>query len=245
MLKKFYQGKKYNELVRYACLILFASLASLSLFSYGKSNHSIIIPFIKSSLDPDLYTDDYLINEKENYFTLLWKVVAWLIDVFQLDYQTTFFIIHCLSMIAISVGIYLLGMLMFRKVEVAFLTLTICILAYANKPGIGGDFLLGGMLKESIVGLPFIIFALYKFLKKEYLASYFFQGIAFLIHPLTGIYIVSILFLPFVLEYYRISKIRFFFSINDFTFNNKSTTHRKIILLTKNSEFIYRRHVLV
>ena len=197
----------------YAFIAFFSVLATASIYRFGQSNHGIIIPFLKNTLNRELYPADYLIGEQDNYFTLLWPAVSYIVDFFGLEISTLFFVIYLLSIGFAMWGIYLFCMLLFNRAEVAYLTMFLIVFAFINNPGIGGDYILESRLKESVAALPFFSFALYFFFKKDYLKSYILQGLAFLIHPLSAIHLMAVLFLSFIIKYKEIGAKTFFTSL--------------------------------
>ena len=65
-------------------------------YSYGTSDHAIHIPFIKSQMDPSLYPNDPLIEQRQLNFSFLWTILAKIAQF--VDLEPLFFSIYFISL---------------------------------------------------------------------------------------------------------------------------------------------------
>ena len=184
------ENKWQTRFVTVFILILFtaASVIGTNQYKYGIYDHSIIIPFLKSSLNHNLYPDDFLLAQKPFYYTYLWSFCALLIQTFNISIPVLFFIGYCACVFFIFLGTYLIGKTLFRRREVAFLSLFFLLF---NIKTFAGGMTIDYIFLTRLAALPFLIFSVYFFLKEKYLLSSLLQGVGFLIHPMTAVYFIT------------------------------------------------------
>src|SRR5258705_7047127 len=114
-----------SRLVTFLVILLFtaASVISTNQYQYGVSDHAIIIPFLKSSVNHNLYPSDFLLTQKPFYYTYLWEACALLLKTFNISIPVLFFIGYCTSVFFIFLGIYLMGKTLSGKPQVGLLSL--------------------------------------------------------------------------------------------------------------------------
>ena len=182
-------------------LSIAAIICTLFFYEYGNSNHSIIIPFLKNNINDEIYSLDYLMPQKRYYLTFFWDSVAFLVKESGLSIRLLFFLGYLISTFFSLLGIYLLAVLLFGNAKAGFLALFIQTFGFIHNPGLGGEYLMDHIFKESMAALPLLIFAWYYYFKDKFISSFILQGIAFLIHPLTTIYTTSLILLCLVFRY--------------------------------------------
>lgn len=194
-----------QKLLDSSIIVLF-SWASLSInrYEYGTSNHAIVIPFMKSFLHPDLYPGDYLIAQRPYFFTHLWNGLALISEHLHIDLPILFFGTYCFSLLLTFIAVYLLALALFHKKEVAYLSLFFFTFQ-KTLLGLGG---LPTHLDTIVVATPILIFAIYFFFQGKYPASFFLQGFAFLIHPLSAVYVIAFLGVSSIVILKSIGKAR-------------------------------------
>ena len=207
-IKEESEHKWKNRWVTVLIILIFtgASIISTNQYHYGILDHSIVIPFLKSSLSHNLYPDDLLLTQKPFYYTYLWSLCALLIKIFNIPIPLLFFAGYCASLFFIFLGTYLIGKLLFGKREVAFLSLFFLLF---NIKTFAGGITLDNIFLARDAALPLLIFSVYFFLKEKYLYSSLLQGIGFLIHPMTAAYFIIMqgATLLFSVKYVGIKKI--------------------------------------
>ena len=182
--------------------VLSAVLISITVYHYGTGNHAVIVPFLKVTMNPDLYPNDYFVMQSEYYHTFLWDVMAILIENTGISVEWLFFILYLVCMTASALAIYGISLTLFENTKVALLSVFIQLVYFIHNAGVGDEFLMDHLLKESQVALPLLLFAMFHFLNGNYKRSYFLMGLGFLIHPLSSIYVIVILSVPlFIVNY--------------------------------------------
>jgi len=176
-------------------ILIFSAISVLSIHPYKPVNAEKLV-FIKTSVDNSLYSDDYLLREKQYYYTCFDKIFAATVRTFGIDIPVLLFVSYSVSICATFLGIYLIAVRLFGKTEVGMLSLFFFL--FANKASLPGVSVLGTVFTERTAALPMLLFAMYFFLQKKYLHSYLLQGLAFLLHPLSASYVVAMLFVSSV-----------------------------------------------
>lgn len=167
------------------------SVLSINQYQYGTFDHEISVPFLKKFADKSLYPDDFLIAEIPYFYTYFWPALAFIINAFNISIPTLFFVGYVLCIYCTFVGMYKIAIELFKKREVAYLALVFLLFSV---PTLGDTHTLESMFITRTVVLPILLFAIYFYLKERYLFSFFLQGISFIIHPLSTVYVCGILF---------------------------------------------------
>ena len=179
-------------------IIFFSTFASVAIYQYGTGNHAVVIPFLKKISNPILYPGDYFIEQQQYYHTFLWDVQAAVINITGISIEHLFFICYLACTILCAIAIYGITYTLFNREDIAFLSVFIQFTYFIHNAGIGDEFLMDYLFKESQAALPFLLFALLAFLKEKYKTSYLLQGLGFLIHPLSSAYFIAAMGIPFV-----------------------------------------------
>jgi hypothetical protein len=116
--------------------------------------------------------------------------MAIVIKYFHIELPTLFFALYFVSTYLTFFAVYLICLHLFKKRETAVLSLFF--LLFAKKIP-GGDLTIYRILDTAVLARPILLFAMYYFLKRNYIVSFICQGIGFLIHPLNAVYIILIL----------------------------------------------------
>jgi hypothetical protein len=173
-----------------AILTIFSTI-SINQYQYGTFDHNISVPFLKSYIDGTLYPNDFLLAELPFFYTYFWPALGLFIRYFELSIPVVFFIGYVASLYATFTGIYLIAMELFKSRMVAYLAMFFLIFSV---PTVGDTHTLESLFLTRTVVLPVLLFAIYTYLKERYMLSYLLQGIAFIIHPLSTVYVCAILF---------------------------------------------------
>ncbi len=198
---------RWQGTVMVILVFVIASVFGVNQYRYGWSDQTITIPFIKFFLNPELFSGDYLLTQIPYYYTFLWFGLAVIIKYLHLSTPVIFFITYFLLVVALYSAIYLIAREIFKKKEVAFLSLFF--LLFANTTLAGAN-ILDDMLVTRTAVLPFLLFALYFFLKEKYFITYLLLGIGFLIHPLTALYVFAMIFVASIVNIKKIGAKKLF-----------------------------------
>jgi Domain of unknown function (DUF6798) len=173
-------------------IILIFTFAAININQYlfGIDNQAFKIPFLKKFLNPNLYPNDPLVEQGVYFYTFFWKALGLLIHYLSIKTTILFFLAHVISLFFTFLVVYRLASLLFRNENVALLAMFFLLF---SKDLIGGDSTIYRVLDTAMVARPVLLFAMYYFFKERFFKSYFLQGAAFLIHPLSAIYMIAIL----------------------------------------------------
>ncbi len=185
------QWKKRLGLALIILIFSAVSVFSVSPFIYGIFNQAVVIPFLKDTINPELYPGDYLLNEKVYYATYLWSLLAFIVRSTAIELPLLFFGCYFIAIYFSFLAIYWLAMLLFKRSDVAVLTLFFFL--FGNKDALGFTFIYGSTFIEKLAALPLQLFVLYFYLKGRFVIAFGLLGLAFLIHPLTSVYIAAML----------------------------------------------------
>jgi hypothetical protein len=183
--------------------VISAVLVTITVYHYGSGNHAVIIPFLKDTLNPALYPNDYFVAQSEYYHTFLWDVFAVILNTTGLTVEWLFFIGYLVCLMASAIAVFGIAVTLFKDPKVGYLSVFIQLVYFIHNAGVGDEFLMDHLLKESQVALPFLLFAIYSFLNKSYQTSYFLLGLGFLIHALSSIYVIVFLSVPLLVYAYQ------------------------------------------
>ncbi len=175
----------------FALLILaIASIIGINQYTYGVYNHCITIPFIKSLINPEIYSHDYLIAEKQFFYTYFLPVCGFLIQSLKASLPVTFFVLYFLSLYATLAALFLIALKLFEKREVAYLSVMILLFSFTT---LGLERTVENLLMERTFALPLLLFSFYAFFERHYNTAAALAGIAFMFHPLSACYALAIL----------------------------------------------------
>jgi hypothetical protein len=185
-----------------AAVCTYLSLFHFNFYFFGRYDQTITIAFVKNLMNPDLYSGDILISQKDYLMTYFWE----LISQFTLDdsrnIPIVFFSVFLSALFFTYYTIVRLSQHLFSSTTVTVLVLLLIMIKHRL---IGHATSLDNMLVTRIVALPILIFSIEQFLKKRYLTTFILIGISFLIHALFATFVLAILTLPFLWEYKKLS----------------------------------------
>lgn len=183
-----------------ALVVLLFSIVSIlctNQYKYGISDHSITIPFLKSYINPSLYPNDYLLTQRLYYYTYFWNALGMISEHLGTSLPILFFIVYFISIYMTFLGVYMLAMALFKKRDVAFLSLFFLLFA---KKTLADMSTIESVLMTRVTVLPVLLFSIYFLFKEKYLLSFSLQGIGFLIHPLTTVFVLAAIFTSSVIN---------------------------------------------
>lgn len=178
-----------------------ASTLSINQYRFGIADQSLMIPFLKISLNPNLYASDYALPQRSSYLTYLWQGLGLIVKYLKIDISTVFFVSYLISLYMTFLAIYLIALTLFKKREAAFLSLFFLLFTKAT---LAGAATLENILLARTVALPILLFSLLFFLREGYLVSFVLAGTGFLIHPLSAAYVTTGLLISSLLNLKKI-----------------------------------------
>src|SRR5207249_1370402 len=127
--------------------------------------------------------------ERSYFITYIWNALAVVTKYAHLSIPVLFLVVYFISVYFTFLGLFLVAMTLFGRVEVALLSLFFLLF---NKYLLGTGYFTD-YLDAIIIATPVLLFALNQFLRGKYVSSYILQGVAFLIHPLSAVYVIAML----------------------------------------------------
>ena len=168
-------------------LFMVLSAFAINKYQFGIGDHCINIPYLKKFIDPNLYPNDYLVEQREFFYTFLWIGLAAIVKSSNISISSVFFTCYLVSLYFTFLGFYKLSIELFDSQVAAVVALFLFLFPDIS---LGGGGTLGTYLGERVVAKPVLFFSLVYFLRESYFRSYILLGIAFLIHPLSAVYII-------------------------------------------------------
>ncbi|MBI1184847.1 hypothetical protein GC194_11270 [bacterium] len=162
------------------------------------SDHSYYIPMLKHLLNSELYPNDYLVTQISSYPSALWPLMIGIIKFTGIEIPIIFFILYVFSIYATFLATYLLAMSLFGNQQVAFLSIFFLLFTQLGFASVG---LVENGLVFRMLSLPLVIFAFYAFFEKRLVLAYILTAVSLLMHPLTGIFSISMIGLASLLLY--------------------------------------------
>lgn len=194
-------------------LFAFASIFGVNMYEYGTKDQVITIPFLKEAINPALYPNDFLVAQKPYFYTFLWEVSARIIRYLHVDMTLLFFTLYVIAMVATFYALYLIAFTLFNRKDTAVLALFFILF---TRTSLALSYTLDELFLTRSAVLPFLLFALYFFLKERFVLSYALLGVGFLIHPLTTIYAAALIGVASLINMQRIGIRRLLISIGVF-----------------------------
>jgi hypothetical protein len=174
-----------------------ASVISINQYRYGISDQTITIPFIKSILNPALYPGDHVLGQKAYYYTFFWEFCTWAIRLAGTSVPVFFFAFYSACIFFSFLALYCIALTLFQNRTVAFLSLFFLVFSHRT---FAGSSTIENLLLTKTAALPFLLFAMYCVLNSRPLAAGALLGVSFLIHPMSSVYVASMIFFSWLLN---------------------------------------------
>ncbi len=204
--------KKYKTHI----IVLLFTILEIVIFNSQKYyiyDHNIVIPFINKIMCKSLYPSDYIIGEMKYYYTILWHIVACILKFTHIDIKALFTLIYILTIYFRFFALYLITRIITKNETATYLSLFIFLF---NRFTFTNILLQENMVITRFVVAPFLIFSIYYFLARDYIKSYIFLGIGFLIHPLSSLYVIIMIIVATFFEIKEIGIKKFIISLTIF-----------------------------
>ena len=169
-------------------LIAFASLIGINQYHFGMWNQYIALPWLYDLMDPTLYPNDPLIDQRANSPSFYNLGLAGLSRMMNGDVALTHFLVYTLTLVLTVLSFYRLSWQFFSDKKAALFTVVMLIFSF---PVIGTIAVWDSVLMERTVTLPILMFSLIFILQKKWLWAVVLQALAFNIHPLSSLYLIS------------------------------------------------------
>ena len=165
-------------------------------YRYGDSNHGITVPLLKKLIDPTLYPRDLLVATGENFPTLFYRILAWILP--STDWVApAFFGLFVLTMAATYAAVYRIGCWAGGPVAGA-LTLLI---AFPVRIGLAGEALYRVAFSHSHVASALALWAIVWFLSGRRLLPILVLSLGAYNHALYSAYVLAPMLLVVLAEW--------------------------------------------
>jgi len=165
-------------------------IISINQYTYPMGDHDYYMPMLKNLIDPSFFPHDYLHDQLPQYPSVLWPLMAGIIQLTGAEIPTIFFILYTSSIFSTYAVTYLLAMSLFANRQVAFLSVFFLLFTQLHFADVS---LLENGLVFRTLALPFILFGFYAFFEKRFVLAYVLTAIGLVIHPLSGIFSIAMM----------------------------------------------------
>lgn len=185
----------------------FASLLGINQYHYGMWNQFIALPWFYDLIDPSLFPGDFLVAQRTSSPSFYIHLMKALLPLAGGSVPILHFAVFVVVHIATFTAFYMLAFCFFTSHRAAFLAIVVLGFSF---PIIGFISVWDSVLMERTIALPMLLFSLFFMLKKQWLPVVILQGLAFNIHPLSSLYLISCSWLGVLLaEGFRWKTIRY------------------------------------
>jgi len=171
------------EKVKAIAAVIAISLASTAVsgYQFATSDQEIFIPYILKLQDPQLFPNDLLFSQFTANASFFYQIMAYLAQF--IDMEALFLAGLLFTKALLFIGIYLLAKVIFKKREIALLSL----LPFLIPKFIGGAPILtyDDFFGYRSIGVIFLVFYLLFLLKAQFIKSSFLAAITLFFHPLS------------------------------------------------------------
>jgi hypothetical protein len=179
-----------STLLAFAAVATVASMVAINPYRYGVADQVLTIPFLKQWIDPGLYLGDYMVQEKSHLYTLLWPALAYVVRGTGLSIETVFLWGYAAALFATFLAIGVLARTLADSTSAGLLAMFIAVFA---KSMLAGSATIEDNFLTRVVALPFALFAFSEVFRERYVRAAALLGLAFVIHPLTGVYAAAMI----------------------------------------------------
>ena len=192
---------RLHNLLLYCFLFLATAMALiLNAYRYGVSDQAIYIPVIHKILQPELFKNDLLFEQPSGEYNLLLPVVALLSKIFGL--QGVFFIGYFFSFFGVFWVIYKLTYSLSNDRGAAYLA--VLLLLISRSVAGTATSTMESFFTLRTTAMPFSLAVIYYFVERRLMRAGVFAAIGFLIHPMTVLAPLTVLFLYLLVNAHRI-----------------------------------------
>lgn len=158
-------------------------------YRYGAADHVLTVPFLKQWIDPSLYPTDYVVQEKAHLYTVLWPALAALVRATNLQIEMIFVAGYAASLFATFLVVGVLARELTGTTSAGLLAMFLAIFA---KSTLAGSVTIDNLFLTRSVALPLALLAFVEIVRDRFVRAGALLGLAFVFHPLTGVYAAGI-----------------------------------------------------
>lgn len=169
--------------------IAIASLIGINQYHYGMWNQFISIPWLMDLMNPELFPGDFLVDQREASPSFFLSIIALVMRLSGADSAQAHFGIYLVFLILTLFSFYRLALSFFKDRRAGILSAVMLAFAF---PAIGDVQIWDSLLMERTIALPLLIFSMAYMLEAKWWPMLALQGLAFLVHPLSALYLIFI-----------------------------------------------------
>ena len=157
-------------------------------YQFGVSDHSIQFSIMNRIMDPTLYPGDPMLDTAKGYVSFFPRLMTILIKIIK-NIESLYFSLHILSYFFYFAILYYISKLLFDETS----AILCVILMSTKKIVLGGSSIHFTGLYPSFLILPFVLMAIYLFLKEKHAIAYTIIGVSLNFHTLVAGHAVCML----------------------------------------------------
>lgn len=165
-----------------------ASFLGINQYHYGMWNHFFSLPWLQDMLHPELFPGDILVDQVKQVPTFYYELLYYLLPLAGSSIPLLFLSLYLIALYATFYAFYALGSMLFAQERAGVMTLVMGSFAF---PVIADIFLWDTLLMERSLALPLLLWSIHCALRQRLLLMALLMGLAFLIHPLSGTFVVG------------------------------------------------------
>jgi len=174
-----------------------ASLVGINQYHFAMWNQFISLPWLYDLINPALYQNDLLVDQRVNSPTFFLYGLAALLPWFSQNIPLMFFSLYAVFLVLIIFSFYRLALAFFDDQRSGIFAVVLLSFAF---PVIGDVSTWDSLLMERTAAFPFLLFSIYSSYSKKYWLTIVLQAAAFNIHPLSAVYIIAATWLGVLLS---------------------------------------------
>jgi len=173
-------------------LLIITTFVAVSLllvgYRFGDGDQNSHIPFLLKDINPNLYPNNQFIELRNDHYSYLRTVVAWLIESKIAPLEIVYFgLFVFVKLLYFQANYDLLGVFVINK-NLRYLFLAVFVIPVFSFTIFPTN---ENYTVDRVVALPLLIFSLSYFLRNQYVRSVIFLGIAYNLHPLSSTFVLA------------------------------------------------------
>ncbi len=155
-------------------------------YHYGDSNQTVQIPIVKSYIDSELYPGDTLLSVRSRHTSLLYPIIGYLSPHVE-AVEPVYFALHVLSLALMFSAGWAIARTVFPDPRVAAVVVFLMMAQIIN---LAAERSYATRFSHSDLAFALLLWSIYWFIRKRYLAAYVVCGVVFNLH---GSYVLYVL----------------------------------------------------
>ena len=180
-------AKLYQDYL-FILAVAVASFIGINQYHYGMWNQFVSLPWLYDLIDPNLFPNDLLVEQRTASPSFFLVFIKGFMELFSLSIAQAHYILYLLFLVPTIYSFYALGKSFSDNRRSGILAVALLTFAF---PVIGDVQTWDSLLMERTIALPFLLLSIASLVKRQYWTMIVLQGIAFNLHPLSAIYVIT------------------------------------------------------